>query len=482
MKKFNFHKTYEERAEALRTFKANDMDSRAECFDMLQEIIVDQGVGTRQVLEDLKLDDLVNDAAFLNLSITEAIHEILDRVPSKDVRAYAATFKADDIALENKMAQDNLQSDLSSILQKAGIKASIEPRISEDGKVTLYAYTRKQMYRWEEKLEAMGFKVHAYPEQGAFLVKFSMNPVKAQDAEPDWSLENFETLVEEGYISYSEIEENYGAGLEGEERANYYQWGQWDREEIALGEISDETKEYYIEEAKQEYYANQVPEKANDAEIKKLLNLFDLLWYYAVDLKVIDLDDYATTQFPYENDVEEEFGYFFDGTAKQKILDIIAIVSEEDILAFTKELLEGSEHENIEYPATKSTAGKVFNLKNMDKAHDAERPEKKIIEITEADEDRWEEIIRCFDAFKNKLDAQVREFLNDRDQQPEGALTLEDVEDVLYRYTVLAGKHAFDFEEKVEVEEPEQEEVEAVEEEIPAEEEEDELEKLLSEE
>ena len=298
MKKFNFHKTYEERTEALRTFKANDMDSRAECFDMLQEIIVDQGVGTRQVLEDLELDDLVNNAAFLNLSITEAIHEILDRVPSKDVRAYAATFKADDIALENKMAQDNLQSDLSSILQKAGIKASIEPRISEDGKVTLYAYTRKQMYRWEEKLEAMGFKVHAYPEQGAFLVKFSINPVKAQDAE---------------------------------------------------------------------------------------------------------------------------------------------------------------------------------------------RPEKKIIEITEADEDRWEEIIRCFDAFKNKLDAQVREFLNDRDQQPEGALTLEDVEDVLYRYTVLAGKHAFDFEEdqveeEVEVEEPEQEEVEAVEEEIPAEKEEDELEKLLSEE
>ena len=229
MKKFNFHKTYEERTEALRTFKANDMDSRAECFDMLQEIIVDQGVGTHQVLEDLELDDLVNDDAFLNLSITEMIHEILDRVPSKDVRAYAAIFKADDIALENKMAED------------------------------------------------------------------------------------------------------------------------------------------------------------------------------------------------------------------------------------------------------------------MDKAHDAERPEKKIIEITEADEDRWEEIIRCFDAFKNKLDAQVREFLNDRDQQPEGALTLEDVEDVLYRYTVLAGKHAFDFEEdqveeEVEVEEPEQEEVEAVEEEIPAEKEEDELEKLLSEE
>ena len=245
MKKFNFHKTYEERAEALKTFKANDMDSRAECFDMLQDIIVDQGVGTRQVLEDLELDDLVNDDAFLNLSITEAIHEILDRVPSKDVRAYAATFKADDIALENKMAEDMIHN------------------------------------------------------------------------------------------------------------------------------------------------------------------------------MVNDMDH---------------------GIAE-----------------------------------------------GMEKAQDAERPEKKIIEITAADEDRWEEIIRCFDTFKNKLDAQVREFLNDRDQQPEGALTLEDVEDVLYRYTVLAGKHAFDFEEdqveeEVEVEEPEQEEVEAVEEEIPAEEEEDELEKLLSEE
>jgi hypothetical protein len=236
MKKFNFHNTYEERAEALKTFKANDMDSRSECFEMLQDIIVDQGVGTRQVLEDLELDDLVNDDAFLNLSITDAIHEILDRVPSKEVRAYAATFKADDIALENKMA----------------------------------------------KVEDM--------------------------------------------------------------------------------------------------------QEAND----------------------------------------------------------------------------------------------------MEKAHDGERPEKKIIEITAADEDRWEEIVRCFDTFKNKLDAQVREFLNDREQQPEGALTLEDVEDVLYRYTVLAGKHAFDLEseqmeEEVEVEEPEQEEVEAIEEEIPAEQEEDELEKLLAE-
>lgn len=241
MKKFNFHNTYEERVEALKTFKANDMDSRAECFNMLQDIIVDQGVGTRQVLEDLELNDLINDAAFLNLSITEAIHEILDRVPSKDVRAYAATFKAEDIALENPMA----------------------------------------------KVEEM------------------------QEAE------------------------------------------------------------------------------------------------------------------------------------------------------------------------------------DMEKAQDAERPEKKIIEITEADENRWEEIVRCFDEFKNKLDAQVREFLNDREQQPEGALTLEDVEDVLYRYTVLAGKHAFDFEEEVEEQEqPEEEEekqeveqeVEAIEEEIPAEEEEDELEKLLMEE
>lgn len=237
MKKFNFHNTYEERAEALKTFKANDMDSRTECFNMLQDIIVDQGVGTRQVLEDLELDDLVNDDAFLNLSITEAIHEILNRVPSEDVRAYADAFKAEDIALENKM-----------------------------------------------------------------------------------------TKVEE-----------------------------------------------------------------------------------------------------------------------------------------------------------------VQEAEDMEKAQDSERPEKKIIEITAADEDRWEEIIKAFDAFKNKLDAQVREFLNDRDQQPEGALTLEDVEDVLYRYTVLAGKHAFDFEAEVEEQEEieeqseEVEEVEAIEEEIPAEEEEDELEKLLSE-
>ena len=130
------------------------------------------------------------------------------------------------------------------------------------------------------------------------------------------------------------------------------------------------------------------------------------------------------------------------------------------------------------------------------KAQDGERPEKKIIEITPADEDRWEEVVKAFDAFKNKLDAQVREFLTDRDKQPENALTLEDAEKAIYGYTVLAGKHAFDIEqtlfdeedeseqmeeeelEEIEVEEPE---VEAIEEEIPADEEEDELEKLLTE-
>ena len=259
MKKFNFHNTYEERIEALKTYKANDMDSRAECFKMLEDIIVEQGAGTRKVLEDLGLNDLVNDPAFLDLSIKEAINEILDRVPSEQVKEYAASFKAEDIALENPMA------------------------------------------KVEEKQEA---------------------------------------------------------------------------------------------------------------------------------------DDMA-----------------YD-------------------MAHDEEMAEDMAHD-------------------MEKAHDAERPEKKIIEITEADEDRWEEIVRCFDAFKNKLDAQVREFLNDRDQQPEGALTLEDVEDVLYRYTVLAGKHAFDFEEpKMEEkqpeeeqpeEQPEMEEVEAIEKEIPAEQEEDELEKLLAE-
>ena len=259
MKKFNFHNTYEERVEALKTYKANDMDSRAECFEMLQDIIVEKGAGTRQVLEDLGLDDLVNNPAFLNLSITEAIHEILDRVPSEQVREYAASFKADDIALENPMA-----------------------------------------------------------------------------------------IVED------------------------------------------------MQEADDMAY-----DMAHDEEMAE-----DMAYDMAHDIE---------------------------------------------------------------------------------KAQDAERPEKKIIEITEADEDRWEEIVRCFDAFKNKLDAQVREFLNDRDQQPEGALTLDDVEDVLYRYTVLAGKHAFDFEEQPEMEEeqpeeqPEMEEVEAVEEEIPAEQEEDELEKLLAE-
>jgi hypothetical protein len=246
MKKFNFHNTYEERQQALKTFKSHDEASRAECFNMLWDIIVDQGVGTRKVLEDLGLDDLVENEEFLNQTNKDAILEILERVPSEEVRVYAANFKAEDIALEAK-----------------------------------------------------------------------------------------------------------------------------------------------------------------------------------------DMDHMA-----------EDMAYDM--------------------------------------------------AHDMDKAHDAERPEKKIIEITAADEDRWEEIVRCFDTFKNKLDAQVREFLNDREQQPEGALTLEDVEDVLYRYTVLAGKHAFDLEPdqmeeeleeevEVEVEEPEQEEVEAIEEEIPAEQEEDELEKLLAE-
>ena len=334
MKKFNFHNTYEERQRAFKTFKSHDKASRKECYDMLWDIIVDQGVGTRKVLEDLGLDDLVGDEEFLSQTNKEAILQILERVPSEEVRAYATNFKAEDIAPE---------------------------------------------------AENMLFGLEVFTDFGEDQVFVSPNR------------EDLDAVIEVYVNALDNVFENGSA-------TDAYDM-------ILFG-------------------------------IAKLVN--------TKNIKKFNTNDQLPDNITYIDDI-------------------------------TVELFEWAEDQNSEDEEFEADD----MLHGMGKAHDGERPEKKIIEITAADEDRWEEIVRCFDTFKNKLDAQVREFLNDREQQPEGALTLEDVEDVLYRYTVLAGKHAFDLEpeqmeEEVEVEEPEQEEVEAIEEEIPAEQEEDELEKLLA--
>jgi hypothetical protein len=227
---------------------------------------------------------------------------------------------------------------------------------------------------------------------------------------------------------------------------------------------------------------------------------FQWIWYFAFDLELIDIDEMVEDLLPrlFKSRV------FPDYSTKETVWALIFDVPSKKLRAYIKDLTEESVEEMfMEEHGTPFDWDNVVSSQERtpaptpsvtDKAQDGERPEKKIIEITAADEDRWEEVVKAFDAFKNKLDAQVREFLTDRDKQPEGALTLEDAEKAIYGYTVLAGKHAFDIEqtlfdeedpseemelEEVEVEEPE---VEAIEEEIPADEEEDELEKLLAEE
>jgi hypothetical protein len=349
MKKFNFHNTYEEREQALKTFKSHDSASRSECFDMLWDIIVDQGAGTRKVLEDLGLNDLIGDEEFLNKSSKDAILEIVDRVPSQEIKEYAANFKAEDIAPE----ADDMAYDMD----------------------------------------------------------------KTQDANvsdiPDFELPEIYEL---------------------------------DGIEIIVSTHGNEISKQSVKLA----VANLIKTDELNSDIVDHIAIFEgYIYIKSKNEKQIKSGNYriaATAVMALKP----------DGTTSKQ---------------FGKHVLEPM------------------------KAQDGERPEKKIIEITPADEDRWEEVVKAFDAFKNKLDAQVREFLTDRDKQPENALTLEDAEKAIYGYTVLAGKHAFDIEqtlfdeedeseqmeeelEEIEVEEPE---VEAIEEEIPADEEEDELEKLLAE-
>jgi hypothetical protein len=485
MKKFNFHNTYEERAKALKTFKSHDSASRSECFDMLWNIIVDQGAGTRKVLEDLGLEDLIGDEEFLNKSSKDAILEIVDRVPSQEIKEYAANFKAEDIAPE----ADNMAYDMASVntsKQEETLFNLLRKAIDEDFidiwdlAENLFPYNIEkkypEFYNNTEK-NAIFDVINTIPEAKILdyldfvLEDFAIGGFTYPDSFFNKEVEEDESdnmIYKNAAEKYYKLLKRYG--ITNVPFPSIKEIEEWADDLGTIGLAEELTKNVTIREKDLDKLADILASVLNDFEADDMAYDMDKDFFGAKQGSEEADDILFALQAHYG---KPNFGY--DDFRKMNLTQV-------DV----NKAIQATKKDNL---------NKHSYFEKKEKAQDGERPEKKIIEITPADEDRWEEVVKAFDAFKNKLDAQVREFLTDRDKQPENALTLEDAEKAIYGYTVLAGKHAFDIEqtlfdeedeseqmeeelEEIEVEEPE---VEAIEEEIPADEEEDELEKLLTE-
>lgn len=133
--------------------------------------------------------------------------------------------------MQFKILKENTNGQLldkvNELLKPLKIHVSMPVNIDKNGNVWLFAYSRQQSERWEEKLKAAGYDAFAFFEQGAYIVKVNL-PINKDTQNltesVNWSYYNKFNSINDKYLPDSGEGENMATQIVTAVNKLVYKW------------------------------------------------------------------------------------------------------------------------------------------------------------------------------------------------------------------------------------------------------------------